>query len=271
MKIHDFTIPLFAVLGLGSAPIVAQEPAPPRLINVSAEYSDLHFVEVNDQGEPFLEEKGTMTFVGAGIHWQFASGLFTELSYRKATDTLPYRGLSQRGQFVETETELHIQDVHVLLGRNFGRTAAFIGLGSYYRERNILGAGEIRGLYEELEQTTATYGMRGTLFPTQRFQVRLEGRLWTDIDSSFYTASTEFDASSFTPGRSLSYRASAEFFFELAGGFALSVIPAYEYTQMEKSKEFPLYRNGTPLQLNQHQPKTEWETYSLTGKLSWYF
>jgi hypothetical protein len=271
MTIHHFMIPLLIAVILGSPTVSAQEQASLRFVSLNTEYANLHFVELNDQGEPFLEEKGGMSFVGAGAYWQLPSGLFAELLYRTATDTVDYRGLSQRGTFVETQTELHIQDVNFLLGRNFGRTAAFLGIGSYYRERNILGVGDIRGLYEELEHTNAIFGLRGNLFPTRRFQVRLEARVWTDIDSSFYASSTQSDPTSFTPGKSVSYRTSAEFFFDLVGGLTFSLIPAYEYTQMTKSKEYPLYQNGNPLYMNQYQPKTEWESYSLTGVLRWYF
>ena len=271
MSIHHFIISVFVALILGSLPAFAQEQTSRRFISLNTDYANLHFVELNNQGEPLLEEKGSMTFVGVGAYWQLSSGLFAEFLYRRATDTLDYRGLSHLGRFTETQTELHIQEGSFLLGRNFGRTAAFLGIGSHYRERNILGVGDVRGLYEELNMTNAIFGMRGNLFPTKRLQVRLEARVWTDIDSSLYASSTQYDASSFTPGKSFSYRTSAEFLFDLVGGLTVSLIPAYEYTRMDKSKEYPVYQNGNPLYLNQHQPKTEWEAYSLTGKLSWHF
>lgn len=273
MSIHPFTISALVALIWGSLPAFAQEQTPRRFISLNTEYANLHFVELNNQGEPLLEEKGGMMFVGAGAYWQLSSGLFAEFLYRRASDTLDYRGLSHLGRFIETQTELYIQEGSLLLGRNFGRTAAFLGISSHYRERNILGVGDgdVLGLYEELETTSAIFGMRGNLFPTKRLQVRLEARVWTDIDSSLYASSTQYDASSFTPGKSFSYRTSAEFLFDLVGGLTVSLIPAYEYTRMDKSKEYPVYQNGNPLYLNQHQPKTEWEAYSLTGKLSWHF
>jgi hypothetical protein len=272
MTIYRFVIPFLIILCLGSSFVHAQERSYLRFVGLNAEYSDLHFVELDGQGEPLLEETGGMMFTGAGFYWQLKSGLFAELSYQEASETLDYQGWSQQGRFVETQTEVYVQNTNFLLGRNFGYTSAFLGIGSYFRERNILGVGEeVRGLYEELEQTNAMFGMRGNLFPQKRFQIRLEARLWTDIDSSFYASSTESDAASLTPGKSFSYRTSAEFFFDLAGGLAFSLIPAYEYTHIDKSREYPLYRNGNPLYVNSHQPETEWESYSLTGKLSWHF
>lgn len=271
MKTHPFIIPFLIALMVVSPVVYAKERSYLRFVNLSGEYSDLHFVELDAQGEPLLEETGGMMFSGAGAYWQLKSGLFAELSYQEAAETLDYSGWSQQGRFVETQTELYIENTNFLLGRNFGYTSAFLGVGSYFRERNILGVGEIRGLYEELEQTNAIFGMRGNLFPKKRFQIRLEARIWTDIDSSLYASSTEFDAATLTPGKSFSYRTSAEFFFDLVGGLAFSLIPAYEYTHIDQSREYPLFRNGVPLYVNRHQPETEWESYSLTGKLSWHF
>lgn len=272
MNAFHLTLLFLAVLAFGSTSALAQEERSYlRFLGATAEYSDLHYVELNDEGEPLLEEAGGMTFVGIKGYWQFKSGLFTELSYREATDTVDYRGVSQQGRFLETQTELHIQDANFLFGRNFGYTAAFLGVRSYFRERNILGVDNIAPLYEELEHTNAIFGLRGNIFPKRRFQIRLEARIWTDIDSSFYVASPLFDASTITPGKSFSYRTSVEFFFNPVGGLTLSLIPAYEYTQIDKSRSYPLYRNGEPLHRNQHQPKMEWETYSLTGEVRWHF
>lgn len=271
MNIYRLLIPVLFAVVLESPLVYAEEESYFRFFNLNAEYSSLHFVELDGQGEPLLEEKGSMTFAGAGLYWQLQSGLFAEISYQEASEILDYQGWSQQGRFLETQTELYIQNANFLVGRNFGYTSAFLGIGGYFRERNILGVGEIRGLYEELEQTNAIFGMRGNLFAQKRFQIRLEARVWTDIDSSLYASSTQFDAATLTPGKSFSYRTSAEFFFDLFGGFALSLIPAYEYTHIDKSREYPLYRNGTPLFANRYQPETEWESYSLTGKLSWHF
>lgn len=271
MNIYRLIIPVLAFFVLECRPVHAQERSYLRFLNLNSEYSNLHFVELDGEGEPLLEEKGNMAFAGAGIYWQLPSGLFAEIAYQEASEVLDYEGWSQQGRFLETQTELYIQNANFLVGRNFGYTSAFLGVGSYFRERNILGVVGVHALYEELEQTNAIFGMRGNLFPKKRFQIRLEARVWTDIDSSFYASSTDFDASTLTPGKSFSYRTSAEFFFDLVGGFALSLIPAYEYTHIDKSKEYPLYRNGIPLFANGHQPETEWESYSLTGKLSWHF
>lgn len=243
-----------------------------RAVSLTGQYSNLHFVELYDTGEPRLEEEGNMLFSGGSVYWQLQSGLFGEISYQQASDTVDYRGPSQNGRFVESETELFVRDANVLFGRNFGYTAAFLGAGHYFRERNILGVEMVRGLYEELESINGIFGVRGNIFPTRRFQIRVEGRLWTDLDSTFYVASPGvYDPVTFTPGKSFSYRTSIELFFNPVGGLVFSLIPAYEYTQLKKSESHQLFLNGVARDEAFFLPKTEWESYSVTGKLSWYF
>ncbi|MBC6906139.1 hypothetical protein DWB84_11775 [Saccharophagus sp. K07] len=273
MKISHLLL-LSVLFVLAPVSTVAEEQKYLRGLNISVGYFDQQFVELNDQGEPLLEETGAITFVGGGFYWQTRSGLFAEISYRESSDTVDYSGLTQQGRFVQTNTELYLEDTTFLFGRNFGQTSAFIGVGRSFRERNILGTENISGLYEEIEHTNAMFGLRANLFPHRRFQIRLEARVWTDIDSSFYVSMDgKADPLTFEPGKSFGHHTSAEFFFDIGrdGGFTISLIPAFEYTHMDKSREYPLYLNGAPLYLNQHQPEMEWESYSLTGKIAWYF
>lgn len=242
-------------------------------ISIIGEYHDLHFVELMDNGEPLNEEKGNLLFSGGGLHWQLSTGLFGEAFYKRANDTLVYRGLTQLGQFVTSKTEYYISDLSIHLGRDFGPTSAFIGVNQHYRERNILGRPEVdvRGVYEELEILNGVFGMRAAFFRHKPFHLRLEARVATGIDSSLYYKDDVFDPVTISPGRQMTYRVSAELFFTPFSQLVLSLIPAYEYSNIEKSKQYAVYQNGRPAGLNAHLPATEWEIYSLTGKASWYF
>lgn len=266
-----YLLALFAIASLNAN--AANEKSYTSHIGVVGEYHDLHFVELTDNDEPLNEEKGTLWFTGGGFHWQFSTGLFGEAFFKQADDTLVYRGLTHLGQFVTSETEYYISDLTVLMGRDFGATSAFIGVNQHYRERNILGRPEvgIRGLYEELDVLNGIFGMRAALFRHKPFHLRLEARFATSLDSSLYYNDGDFDPVEISPGRQVSYRISAELFYNPFSRLVLSLIPAYEYTTIEQSKQYAVFQDGTPAGINAHLPATEWESYSLTGKISWYF
>jgi hypothetical protein len=239
-------------------------------INVFTQYTDAHFVELDDLGDPINEEEGSLLFSGVGFYWQFDSGLFTDISYSSASDNLTYRGLSQLGQFIESETEYFIRDAQILLGRNFGPTGAYLGLGSRFRERNILGTEDVLGLYEEMDVTYGLFGLRLNLFANRPFQLRLYGSIATDLQSELYIASESFDPLELEPGNHLIAEGSIEFLFHLFGGITLSVIPSYEFTHIDKSDSYRVYVNGE-YRYDAVHPETEYETLSVKAKLSWYF
>jgi hypothetical protein len=239
-------------------------------INVFAQYSDAHFVELDEEDDPYNEEDGSLLFSGLGFYWQFDSGLFTEISYKTADDTLTYRGLSQLGSFIESETEYFIRDAYFLLGRNFGPTGAYMGFGNRFRERNILATGNILGIYEEMDVTYGLFGLRLNLFANKPFQIRFNGSIATDLQSELYIASERFDPIKIDPGKYLIAEGSIEFLFHLFAGITLSLIPSYEYTFIDKSDSFRVYDDGI-YEGDITHPETEYETLSLNTKLSWYF
>lgn len=244
-------------------------------INTFAQYTDAHFVELDQQGEPFNEEKGTLLFTGFGFYWQFDSGLFVEGSYKTAGSDLTYRGLSQLGFFIESEAEYFIRDSYLLLGRNFGATGTYMGLSNRYRERNVMGKNiapgvSVAGIYEELDAVYGIFGLELNLLANRPFQIRLDGRIAADFKSDLYVASRSQDPTTITPGKQLMLMGSVEFLFGLGGGFTLSLIPSYEYVHIDKSDEYPTYRDGEYAATLYH-PETEYETLSLSAKLSWYF
>lgn len=240
-------------------------------VGVVSEYHNLHFVELSDEGESINEEKGSLFFTGAGFNWQFSSGVFSEVFFKQASDSLPYRGITQLGRLVTTETEYYISDLSMMIGRNFGATSAFIGVNNHYRERNVLGVENIGGIYEELDILNGVFGMRAHFFRNNRFQIRLEARVATGIDASLYYNDGDLDPIEISPGKQMFYRTSVELFYNPFSRLVVSLIPAYEYTSIDKSGEYMVYKNGSPVGLNSHLPATEWESYSLTGKLAWYF
>jgi len=251
----------------------AEERAYTSHIGAIAEYHDLHFVELDDEGDAINEEKGNLLFSGGGFHWQLSNGLFGEAFFKQAEDTLSYSGYTQLGRFINTNTEYYISDLSVILGRDFGATSTFLGVNRHYRERNILAnpAMRVGGLYEELDTLNGVFGLRAALFRHNPFQLRLEAQIAMGIDSSLYSNDGDLDPVNITPGKQISYRISAELFYNAFSGVVISLIPAYEYTSIEKSNEYPVYRDGISLGQNAYHPATEWESYSLTGKLSWYF
>ena len=113
--------------------------------------------------------------------------------------------------------------------------------------------------------------MRAHLFRHSRLQLRLEARIATGLDSSLYYSDGDLDPVTISPGKQISYRTSMELFYNPFSRFVISLIPAYDYTNIDKSSEYMVYRNGSLVGQNSHLPETEWESYSLTGKLSWYF
>lgn len=239
-------------------------------INVFAQYGDAHFVELDEEGDPYNEEDGSLLYSGVGFYWEFDSGLFTEIAYKTASDNLTYRGLSQLGLFIESETEYYLRDVHLLLGRNFGATAAYMGFGNSFRERNILGTDTILGLYEEMDVTYGLFGLRVNLFRNKPFQIRFNGTIATDLQSKLYIASERFDPLEIDPGKYLIASGSIEFLFHLFSGVTLSFVPGYEYTFIDQSDSFRVYDDGIYEGDIKH-PETEYETLYLTTKLSWYF
>lgn len=244
-------------------------------VNGFVQYTDAHFVELDNEGDPFNEEDGSLLFSGLGFYWQFDSGLFSEISYQTAGDTLTYRGLSHLGLFIESETEYFIRDAHLLLGRNFGLTGAYMGISNRYRERNVIGRNiapgfNVRGIYEELDSVYGIFGLRLNLLAERPFQIRFDGRISADLKSDLYLASELFDPMTIRPGKQLMVMGSIEFLFGLGGGFTLSVIPSYEYVHIDKSDDYLTYQNGQPADTVYH-PETEYETISLNTKLSWYF
>lgn len=240
-------------------------------IALIGEYHDLHFVELMENGDSLNEEKGTLWFTGGGFQWQFANGLFTEAIFKQAEESLVYRGYTNLGQFVTTETEYYISDLSFLLGRDFGPTGAFIGVNRNYRERNVLGNGGVKGIYEELDVLNGVFGMRAALFRHKPLHLRLEARIATALDSSLYFNDGDLDPINVEPGKQMTYRVSAELFYNPVSRLVLSLIPAYEYSKIEESKQYEVFQNGRPTGLNSQLPATEWESYSLTGKVSWYF
>jgi hypothetical protein len=243
-------------------------------INVFAQYTDAHFVELDNAGDPINEEDGSLLFSGLGIYWQFDSGLFTEVSYKAAGSDLTYRGLSQWGFFIESETEYFIRDAYVLLGRQFDLTGVYMGLSNRYRERNIIGKNiapgvNIAGAYEELESTYGIFGLQLNLLADRPFQIRFDGRISADLKSDLYVVSG-YDPATIRPGKQLMVMGSVEFLFGLGGGLTLSIIPSYEYVHIDESDSFLTYQNGRPAD-SIHHPETEYETLSLNTKLSWYF
>lgn len=244
-------------------------------INAFAQYTDAHFVELDNQSDPFNEEDGSLMFSGLGLYWQFDSGLFSEISYKTAGDTLTYRGLSHLGLFVESETEYFIRDAQFLLGRNFGLTGAYMGVSNRYRERNVIGRNiapgfNIRGIYEELDSVYGMFGLQLNLLADRPFQIRFDGRISADLKSDLYVASELFDPMTIKPGKQLMVMGSIEFLFGLGAGFTLSIIPSYEYVHIDKSDNYLTYQNGQ-LADSIYHPETEYETLSLNTKLSWYF
>jgi hypothetical protein len=240
-------------------------------IGLTGEYHDLHSVELMANGDSLNEEKGTLWFTGGGFQWQFSSGLFTEAFFKQAEETLVYRGYTNLGQFVTTESEYYISDWSVLLGRDFGLTGAFIGVNRNYRERNVLGEGGAKGIYEELDVLNGVFGMRAALFRHKPLHLRLEARIATALDSSLYYNVSDLDPVNVEPGKQMTYRISAELFYNPISRLVLSLIPAYEYSKIEESKQYEVFQNGRPTGVNSQLPATEWESYSLTGKVSWYF
>jgi|GEM_PF-2331747 len=244
-------------------------------INVFAQYTDAHFVELDNEGDPLNEEDGSLLFSGLGFYWQFDSGLFTEISYKAAGSDLTYRGLSQWGFFIESETEYFIRDTYVLLGRQFDLSGVYMGLGNGYRERNIIGKNiapgvNIAGIYEELNSTYGIFGLQLNLLANRPFQIRFDGRISADLKSDLYVVSGEYDPATIKPGKQLTAMGSVEFLFKLGAGLTLSFIPRYEYVHIDKSDSFLTYQNGQHAD-SMHHPETEYETLSLGTKLSWYF
>lgn len=258
------------ILLLNAAASHAEENRFQHNVHAFAQYVDAHFVELDDDGEPYNEEDGSLIFTGVGSYWQFDSGLFTELVLKAAEDTLTYRGLSQFGRFIESETEYFIRDAHLLLGRSFGPTGAYLGLGNRFRERNILGREGVRGLYEEMDVTYGLFGLRATIFANRPFQIRLDGNISTDIDAELKVASEDFDSAKVQTGKQFAVEGSIEFLFVLFDGFTLSIIPSYNYTHIDKSDEFAVYQGDT-FKGNIFLPETEYETLSLSAQLSWFF
>ena len=266
-KIAPYLCPL---LLLAAAPARSEQNHFRHSLSGFAQYADAHFVELDQDGETINEEEGTLLFSGANFYWEWRSGLFAEISYKAVDDALTYRGLSQLGYFIESETEYFIRDTQLLFGRNFGPTAAFLGAGSRYRERNILATGTVAGLYEEMDTSYGLFGLRATLFANKPFQIRLDGRISTDVKTELKAVSENFDPLVLEPGKQFSAEGSVEFLFSLFGGVTLSLTPSYEYVRIAESDTHRVYRSGVYF-ANATHPETEYEFLSLTAELSWYF
>jgi hypothetical protein len=241
-----------------------------RNISAFLQYADSQFVELDDEDNPYNEEKGTLLYSGFGGSWQFNSGIFIEAYYRTAGDDLDYRGYSQFGQFVESQTEYFIRDTQITMGRNFGLTSAYLGLGNRFRERNVLATGSVAGLYEETDITYALFGLKLNLLAGKPFQIRFSASLATDIKSDLYASSEIFDAFTIETGKHFMAAGNVEFIFHLFSGLTLSLIPEYEYFHINQSDSYRVYVDGEYKYDGAH-PESEYEALSLKTKLSWNF
>lgn len=233
-------------------------------LSIYANRSYHTFIEYNDDDFVINEESGAIDHSGLLLHWQFESGAFIELSTERGKGTIDYAGYTQLFEFVEHKTEYLLTQHRMHLGRNFGSHSAYIGVGSRYRERNIVNG----SLYEELEWTFAAFGMSRQFRLGQSWRLNIAGEVARALDSQQRIEfARNFDPVTIEPGRMVTGRGMVELAFLLTPKMSISFAPIYEFSRITKSDSYALKQDGKVVGATYH-PKTEYETISWQLKLS---
>lgn len=234
---------------------------------VSARNSDNAFTEYGEKDFVLNRELGDIEHYGLALHWQLESGVFIEVATERGKGTLDWKGYDQVYQYAEFQTEYLFTEQSMHLGRNFGSHSAYIGVGSRYRERNIIDG----GLYEELNWRYGAFGMRKRFNLGQSWQLNFSGQLAVAWDSQLRVEfANRYDPVDIKPGQLATGEGAVELLFKITPKFSVSAGPVYEFTLITKGDQYALRKNGIERGLS-HQPKTEYETISWQIKLNKHF
>lgn len=233
-------------------------------ISVFAERNDHTFSEYGESDIVLVREQAKIDHFGALLHWQFDSGLFVAVSTQRGKGTALYQGVDQLQRYIEHHTEYLISEQQLYLGRQFGNTEARIGIGSHYRERNIIDG----GLYEELDWRFASFGLAKRIAMGAHWQLKLFGEVGLALDSQLKAEfSGAFDPVTVTPGRITTSVAGVELLFKVTRKFTIALAPSYNFVLVKPGDDYPLNREGIAIGVAS-QPKTEYETLAWTLKLN---
>lgn len=246
-----------------------------RYLKTSILVSNSLFVE-SVNGEALNEETGNFLIGQLTYYQQFNNGLFYELNYQQNNDTLDYDGYTQGGLRFQTESEYYVNAMQAVLGRKSTKAASYLGLASHYRERNILastvGNLAIRGLYEELRWQEIIIGFDYYLSQSSNKHLKLTTQASTSIYSDFNVQfSNEYDPSQFRPGQNIALYAAVEYYFDLAYGFGVHIVPSYKYSKIGASRSVRLFKDGVKQGASFNLPQTEFQELSLELGISKHF
>lgn len=235
--------------------------------NTFREYDLIRNDEGGDREFVRNEEAGAIDHLSGALHWQFDSGVFFEVTAERGKGILEYRGYDQVFQFIQLQTEYVISNQSLSVGRDFGKHAAYIGIGNRYRERNIING----KLYEELSWRYGLFGMRKDFHFGQRWQLNFNAELSVALDSQLKVEfAGTFDPIEIEPGQIASGLGGVELQYKFTPKFSISVGPRYEFSLITESDKYEKSRNNK-VQFLTHHPKTEYETISWQFTLMKHF
>lgn len=233
-------------------------------ISIYASRSDHTFTEYNDKNLVLNRELGAIDHLGVALHWQLDSGMFLEVKSERGKGSVQYRGFDQALQYIEHRTEYVLTEQQLRLGRQFGNTEAYVGVGSHYRERNIVGG----NLYEEFDWHFASCGLAKWFDLSQRWQAKLFAEAELALDSQLKAEfAGHFDPVVVAPGRITSTTAGVELLFNATPKFTISLAPIYNFTLIKPGDDYTLSKQGSEIG-TASLPKSEYETISWQLKLS---
>lgn len=223
----------------------------------------------SEGGQALNEETGMIPVFRGSYFKRFDNGIFVELSAQQSSETLDYDGYSQLNTRFQTESEYYITGYRAKIGRKALHLASYLGVDSHYRERNIKAAEldegfTVLGLYEEFELKEVFLGFDFFMLQDERKHLKLTVEGAGSVDGSMYVEfSGTADPKNIDLGQAASLYLGLEWFYSFANGFALSLEPAYKYTRMEASDDYPYTVNGESSNKIFRQPTTEIQEFSL--------
>lgn len=233
-------------------------------LSVYAQRNDHTFTEYNERDVVLMREQGVIDHYGLSFHWQLDSGVFVAVKTERGKGSAQYRGFDQTLQYIERRTEYVITEQNIYLGRQFGNNEARVGIGSQYRERNIVDG----KLYEELDWRFASFGLAKRIPVGTRWQLKLFGEAGLALDSQLQVEfDGKYDPVEMAPGRITSATAGVELLYKVTPKFTIGLTPIYKFTQVEQGDDYPLIQKGREIGVAA-QPRSEYETLTWELKLS---
>jgi hypothetical protein len=173
MKTSPGLIPLACTLALIAASSASAAPQ----VRLEPLISYYHYREVSDTGQQLNREAGPLYGGQLSLSDALGTNWFWLLSVRELRGSIDYRGQTQSGAALSTQTRHRHQQVGGQLGRCLDRcrTRVHAGLAYYERERDIRPTDNSLRLLEHYRGWELGLGARQELLP---------GRLWVSAELS---------------------------------------------------------------------------------------